>query len=239
MNELPLSDADGSSELDLIATQWADVDDSSQFVARYGQAVRRYLEALLKNAQDAEDVAQSFFLRVVERGFERADPERGRFRDYLKIGVRNAALSFLRKRNRQPRAVDVAGAFSRTDSDANRQWLREWQRGLLDRAWDALDWHQRLSVGSLCHTVLFVTVNYPDEDSAAHAVRVARLAGRRLGSVAFRKQLSRARRLFARLLVREVARTLKNPTAAEIDDELTILGLRDYVQHYSDLGTSK
>src|SRR5262245_11605767 len=108
MNEVAASMPEEPSELDLIATEWSQVHDSKHFMARYAVAVRRYLEALLKNAQDAEDVAQSFFLRVVEGGFDRANPERGRFRDYLKIGVRNAAVSFLRKQQRQPRAMDVA-----------------------------------------------------------------------------------------------------------------------------------
>lgn len=237
MDEVAISMSEGISELDLIATEWSQVHDSKHFMARYAPAVRRYLEALLKNSQDAEDVAQSFFLRVVEGGFDRANPERGRFRDYLKIGVRNAAVSFLRQKQRQPRAIDAAAIqqmFSRAEVDASREWLREWQNCLLDRAWKALDWHQQCAGGNLFHTVLRMAVDHPDEDSAALAGRVATLAGRPLRCEAFRKQLSRARRKFAELLVSEVKQTLKNPTAADIDEELTELGLRDYVRTYVD-----
>src|SRR5262245_27390195 len=86
------------SVLDRIGTCWQRVHDPAYFAASYGPAIRRYLEALLKNTHDAEEVAQDFLLRVHEQGLGRASPERGRFRDYLKKAVRNAALSFLRKK---------------------------------------------------------------------------------------------------------------------------------------------
>lgn len=234
MNEVA-SITEEASTLDLIATDWSQVHDSKHFMARYAVAVRRYLEALLQNAQDAEDVAQSFFLRVVAGGFDRANPQRGRFRDYLKIGVRNAAVSFLRQKQRQPRTKDVAllqHSVSQSESDANRQWLREWQNCLLERAWQALEQHEERSRGNLFHTVLRAAVDYPEEDAAARTARVAALSGRRLSCQAVRKQLSRARRKFAELLVSEVKQTLKNPTAADIEMELTAIGFHDYVWPY-------
>src|SRR5262249_30173713 len=155
------------------------------------QAVRSYLLALLGNAEDADDVAHDFFVRVVERGFERADPDRGRFRDYLKIAVRNAALSHLRRQQRQPRA---GGALMATvpdaESAANREWLREWQTCVLDRAWRALERHQRASPDNLFYTVLRMQADHPEDDSQALADRVAAASGRPLSSAAYRKQLS-------------------------------------------------
>src|SRR5437588_322359 len=60
-------------------------------VLRYRRAIRSYLGALLHNDGDADEVAHQVMLRMLEGAFNRATPERGRFRDYLKRSVRNAA----------------------------------------------------------------------------------------------------------------------------------------------------
>ena len=84
---------------------------------------------------------------------------------------------------------------------------------------------------SLCYTVLRLAVDWPEEDSPSLAERVIEIAGRPLSAVAFRKQLSRARRRFAELLVLEVGRTLEKPTLAAVEMELIELDLIEYVRH--------
>jgi hypothetical protein len=66
----------------------------------------------------------------------------------------------------------------------------------------------------------------------AAADRVAAASGRPLSPDAYRKQLSRARRLFAQLIVNEVGETLESPTRAEVLEELAEIGLRDHVVPY-------
>ena len=44
---------------------------------------------------DADEVLQELLVWVTERGFAGADPARGRFRDYLRAAVRNAAFRHL------------------------------------------------------------------------------------------------------------------------------------------------
>ena len=231
MNEPPAHAAEGVENLDLITTHWSTLRDNNRFLLRYAQAVRSYLLALLSNYDDADDVSHDFFVRVVERGFEHARPEHGRFRDYLKIAVRNAALSHLRRKQRQPQTLNALQCIV-PDGAADREWLREWQTCVLERAWRALERHQRVSPDNLFHTVLRAHVDHPDDDSRILADRVATAAGRPLSSEAYRKQLSRARRQFALLIVDEVVQTLKSPTSEEIMEELTEIGLRDYVAPY-------
>src|SRR5262249_48246684 len=84
--------------LDDISTEWSIIHDPVQFVMRYAPAIQRYLAALVKNPPDAEDVTQDFFMRIIQNGFVHVKRERGRFRDYLKTAVRNAALNFLTRR---------------------------------------------------------------------------------------------------------------------------------------------
>jgi RNA polymerase sigma factor (sigma-70 family) len=222
----------GPDNLDRISTQWSAVHDIGHFLVRYAAAVRHYLEAILRNTGDADDVCQEFFLKVIRTGFVRVSPDRGRFRDYLKTAVRNAALTHLRRRQRQPDLMDVAvlqDTVPAADPDAERRWLTDWRACLLDRAWRALEAHQHRSPGNLFWTVLRLSVDHADEDSTALAARAAEIAGRPLRADAFRQQLRGARLLFAQLLVKEVAQTLEDPTAADVEGELAETGLSLFV----------
>jgi DNA-directed RNA polymerase specialized sigma24 family protein len=221
------------ANLDEISTRWPMIQDPVQFVLRYAPAIQRYLGALLKAPHDAEEVAQEFLLRGLQRGFVRTTELRGRFRDYLKVSVRNAALTHLgRERPRGAGPAPEQLPAPDVQSEADREWLEQWRACLLDRAWQALDHHERQSPGSLAYTVLRLTVDHPDETSAALAERASALAGHAVRADAFRKQLSRARRQFAELLLVEVARTLEAPNPERVEEELCELGLMSYVRDY-------
>src|SRR5688572_15010871 len=84
------------THLSAIATSWsllrrahdAPADDAAAarrlLIERYGGAVKRYLTSVLGNRDTAEELTQEFALDLVRGGFRRADPNRGRFRDYVK-----------------------------------------------------------------------------------------------------------------------------------------------------------
>jgi RNA polymerase sigma factor (sigma-70 family) len=218
--------------LDQISTRWRLITDPEQFVLRYAPAIHKYLEALLKNAHDAEEVAQDFLLRSLQKGFVPPAELRGRFRDYLKVAVRNTALNHLRRKKPSRAAGPLDQAADAEPDAAEREWLAEWQRCVLDRAWQALDSHQGRSPGNLFYTVLRLSADHPQDDSATLAARATALAGRPLRADAFRKQLSRARRLFAELLVKEVALTLETATPGQVEEELSELGLLPYVRDF-------
>src|SRR6516165_6400311 len=81
--------------LNEISTEWNVILDPPRFVQRYAPAIRTYVAVLVRNCHDAEEVVQDFFLYVAQHGLLR--PSRGgRFRDYLKTGVRNAGRKHLR-----------------------------------------------------------------------------------------------------------------------------------------------
>jgi RNA polymerase sigma-70 factor (ECF subfamily) len=103
---------------------------------------------------------------------------------------------------------------------------------MLGRVWQALDQHQRQSAGNLFFTVLRVSCDHPEEDSKALAARVSALTGKPLKPDAFRKQLSRARRQFAELLIAEVEQTLEEPTPEGVEEELIDVGLMEYVREF-------
>jgi hypothetical protein len=223
------------ARLEDISTEWAVVRDPARFVQRYAPAIQRYLAALIPNRHDAEEVAQEFFLRVTEHGFIRTRQEGGRFRDYLKAAVRNAGLNFLR-RNRALKKADSdfleEAIPDKTQVAADQAWIAEWRRCLLDRACRALEKHQGQSPGNLFHTVLNMLVDNPLDDTKTLAVRTSALIGRPLRPDAFRKQVSRARRMLAQFLVQEVAQTLDDPTPEPIKEELIELALWEYVRDF-------
>jgi RNA polymerase sigma-70 factor (ECF subfamily) len=226
-----LSSSEVKAGLHQITTRWTVLKEPAQFLMRYGPAIRNYLGAILKNPHDADEVAQDILVRVVQDGFHRASPDRGRFRDYLKVSVRNAALTHLRRK--QPLQPGDQLLTQVADDDAPEQaWLADWQRCVLNKAWRALDQHERGSAGNLYYTVLRMAVDFPDDDSRQLADRVAKAIGRPFRPEAFRKQLSRARRHFAQLLLDEVTSTLDNPTPEQIEEELIDLGLMEYLRDF-------
>jgi DNA-directed RNA polymerase specialized sigma24 family protein len=223
--------------LDQITTNWCVVRDPEQFVLRYGPAINAYVSSLVRDGVEADEVVQNFLLKVVERGFLTVDPRRGRFRDYLKVSVKNAVLSHYRaRRPRVAEESELAGLAvpAEAEAAADLEWLAHWRQCLLDKAWRALDRHERASPGNLACTVLKAVAERPDDTSDAQAARInVALAGRdgqSLTPAAFRKQLSRARRLFAETLLVEVAQTLDRWDADAVEQELIDLDLWNHVR---------
>jgi hypothetical protein len=227
-----------NTRLDEISTDWAIVRDPARFVMCYAPAIRRYLAALIRNPDHADEVAQDFFLGVAAHGFVRTRQAGGRFRDYLKAAVRNAALNFLHRRHpaksADPSLLEVAA--QRYQASADQEWVAEWRRCLLDRARQALKQYQAQLPGNLFHTVLGMVVDNPLEDTKTLAARTSALIGRSLRAEAFRQQVSRARRTLVQFLLKEVARTLDDPTAENLEIELIELGLWNYVRAYLPAG---
>lgn len=224
------------SVLAQITTNWSTVHEPSRFVMRYATAIAKYLRALIHNEHDAEEVAQEFLLRVSERGFAGADAGKGRFRDYLITSVRNTAINYFKRQarggKRREEFIQHVAARTQPAAPAEQTWLDEWQRCILDRAWRALQRHERKSPESRLYTVLRVCHDHPDEDSKQQAARVSERSARPITPEAFRKQLSRARRQFAQLVMQEVIETLDEPTPHEIREELAAIGLLELLQPY-------
>jgi RNA polymerase sigma-70 factor (ECF subfamily) len=222
-------------ELSRISTEWAIVYDPGEFVHRYATAVQKYLNALIRNPHDAEEVGQDFFLFVTEHGFPRAKRERGRFRDYLKTAVRNSALTFLR-RKRLPTRGDSEMLESMADQGPpvipDQEWITQWRQCLMDRAWRSLEEHQQQAPDNIYYTALRLMMTSPGEDSKALAAKAARIVGRPITAEAFRKQISRARRKLAGFIVREIAQSLDNATPTQVEEELVDLGLIEYVRDF-------
>lgn len=214
--------------LDHISTRTASLHDAGRFVMRYGPAVQRYLLAILRDANAADDVWQELVSNLLARGGPGTWPGQGRFRDYLRTAARNAALSHLRKANRRPTAElpeDVPGR-------ADRDLADDWRRSLLEKVWRQLDAAERAGGGTIAHTALRVYTDHDDLDSPAQAKLVSERVGRPVTAEAFRQQVSRGKRKMAELILTEVAETVANATADDVEAELVELGLMKFVRDY-------
>lgn len=221
------------SRLDEISTRWEVVGDPIQFVMRYGPAVKKYLHSLISNEHDAEDVCQDFLANSLSRGFHYATPDRGRFRHYLKAALRNSALAYFRHQkraaNQHLHLLEHLAAQSQ-DPAADDHWLAAWRQCVLDRAWARLHNHQRKAIDTQYYSVLRIALDHEQEDRALQAARMASVTGKDMPVATYRKQLSRARQLFAEFVIDEVSQTVHGRAAAEIRDELATLGLLEYVR---------
>jgi hypothetical protein len=220
--------------LDEVETDWSRIHEPGHFVMRYGKAVLRYLCAFLRNKDDAEEVAQDFFLHVLQSGLSNVRQERGRFRDYLKKAVRNHAVTFLRRKRPSRLTGDLQRVPAPEDppSILDTEWIKQWRRCLLTRSWKRLKTHQQEAPGNYCFTFLRLCALHPRENSLVLAARASRVCGKSFRADAFRKQVSRGRRLLAQFLVKEVAETLVNPSVTEVEEELVDLGLMKYVRRF-------
>ena len=103
--------------LDAITTRWSLIRQAHMvdrdaaearkaLVLRYAKAVRSYVGGMLRNREDADELAQDVVVRLLKGDFAGADPTRGRFRDLLKTAARNMVRNFWEKQSRR-RPVDA------------------------------------------------------------------------------------------------------------------------------------
>jgi hypothetical protein len=227
-----VKDSTPPESLTHISTHWPVITDPTRFVLRYAPAIRGYLQALLPQASDVDEVAQEIVLGVLERGFTPQRVRRGRFRDYLIATVRYSAWRYLRRQKARTLSSGQAAGLPAPEqaAHADATWLADWRQALLDWAWATLESKQRRTPDNWHYTVLKLTTDHPDADSKELALGVP--ANPPLSAGAFRKQLSRARAAFARALVDEVERTIQHPTPEAVLEELADVGLLEYVRPY-------
>ena len=109
------------------------------FVQRYYRPVREFLLALLHDAEKAEELSQEFFTKLSAPGglLERANPEKGSFRNYLKRALRNLVADYYRRNRNEsfethpdqagPAGWDVLqlGRFPDAEAAFHRVWVTD------------------------------------------------------------------------------------------------------------------
>jgi RNA polymerase sigma factor (sigma-70 family) len=235
---------DDDLHISRIATAWSMVRDAhgdhtavqsaqQRLLSRYGEAVRRYALSALRNEDAADEVFQEFALKFVRGDFGKADPERGRFRAFVKTVVYRLIVDYQRRAKKLGRegamhsniAEPAADADDAKDDDAlfNTSWRDE----LLARCWKKLAEDEAES-GKPYHTVLRYRVAHPDLRSPELAEGLTKELGKPINAGAVRVLLHRSRELFAELLLDEVAESLTSGSLDEAEQELIDLDLLEY-----------
>lgn len=234
-----MDDEQLQSRLSQIATRWSLLRDAygqgrtqkqqaqADLFERYRNAAYRYLLAILRNTDAADEVFQEFAVRLVRGDFEGADPERGRFRQYLKTALSRLAIDHHRRRAKGAASLpeDLSGA----EPAAEEQFDACWRTAILDRTWSALQ-ESDPSSGRTYYAVLRYRSEHPEADSREMAEALTRLLqpAKPFTDAGVRQTLHRARERFAELLVAEVAESIGANEIGAIEEELASLQLTSY-----------
>jgi RNA polymerase sigma-70 factor (ECF subfamily) len=202
-----------------------------RLLERYGGAVRRYLAGAVRERDATDELLQEFAYRFLRGDFRRANPERGRFRNFLKTALCRLVVQYRRRRQRALPLREDAGELAHVDPDPaegfDHDFLCSWRDELLARAWNAL---QRIQdeTGQPFYVVLRFRADHTDVKSPQMAAQLSAQLGIPLTAGGVRQLLHRARDHFAAALLDEVVQSLDTPTQECLEEELLELGLLDY-----------
>jgi len=203
----------------------------SDFLPRYCAPVYRYLLGIAGDADRAEELAQEFAVRFLRGDFRHARPERGRFRDYVKVAVIHLIDEYRRRWQAAGRFVplDSTGSAAATVPAGQAAGTLEefWRQTLLNLAWAGLE-RPADEGGPLLYEVLRLKADDPERLSADIAAELARRHGRPFTTANVRQMLHRAREKFRELLWREAAESIPSDDPAAVEAELAELGLLAY-----------
>lgn len=232
------------SRIDAIPTQWSLIRDAhatgtpqtaaaarQALVLRYAKSIRRYVGGIVKQADDADELAQDVIVRLMRGDFGGADPTRGRFRDLLKTAVRNMVHNHWAKSNRRKTADAELDLVAGTD-DRDPAWESEFQLNILEHAWGALKAFEKANPSHPAHTLMKLRTEFPDATSDELAEKLGAKLGKATRADSCRQMLRRARLKFAEALVEEIRMGLADPSPGRVAEELSHLGLLEYVKDF-------
>jgi len=182
------------------------------------------------SSDDAQDLTQAFFVRIIEAGgFAAADPERGRFRSYLLGALKHFLANEWHRLKRQKRggelqfvewdALDPEARYEEAPqqpADPEQLFDREWARQITSGALQALNEEMRAAGKGEQFDALKGSLSGKDGSSRADAAE--RLG---LSEGAVKVAVHRLRQRYRKLLREAVAETVSDE--ANLDDEMRYL----------------
>lgn len=199
----------------------------AQLCSDYWFPLYTYLRQTGRSTHDAEDLIQAFFLWLLDSDLvERADRERGRFRTFLLVALRQfcmrehrSATALKRRPGREAISLDFATAEARYDRSLINKWTPErqfdhfWALTVLDVAMNRLRDEYRASGREERFEVLAPFLTQEDRpDRQKSRERLVMSEG------AFAMALSRMRSRYGMILYEEVGRTVAE--TEDVEDEL-------------------
>lgn len=198
--------------------------------AGYWYPIYAYIRRLGRDADTARDLTQDFFLHLLNGNFfERANPQRGRFRSFLLGSLRHflhdeadRRLALKRGAGRAPLPFEIFDGETfylrepSHDESPDRIFERRWARAVLDRVIGALRdefvRHGRLDHFNALKPYLIGTAEAPYAQLAATL---------EISESALKSGIHRLRKRYKDALRAEVASTVAD--SSEVDEELRFL----------------
>ena len=201
-------------------------------IDRYGFAIRRYLQAALRDEMAVDEVFQEFSLAFVRGDYAGVSPDRGRFRGFLKTVLFRLVADHRRRQYRRRPAAGIVeqtatAAVEDDSSKTDEQFGALWRESLLGRTWAKLETYEHES-GKPAFTVLRLRADQPQLDSKTLAEVLSTQLEKPITPANARVLIHRAREKFANLLLDEIVPSLDNPTYDRIEEELIDIGLINY-----------
>ncbi|WP_278465687.1 RNA polymerase sigma factor [Gimesia maris] len=200
-------------------------------VMRYSPAIRRYVRAITRDEHLADEISQDVMVRLLQGDFAGADPQKGRFRDLLKVAVRNMVRNLWAKQKvRRTVDYDLDLNADSSENETDAAWTESWRDQILNLAWSQLENYQQNHEGSVAYSILKFRTDDPDCSSEELAERLSQEIGKPIRADQARQQLRRARVRFAEFLVAEVADVVNVTTPERLEDELAQLQLLERIR---------
>ena len=189
----------------------------------YWEPVRLYILQRGWAPHEAPDLAQSFFLFLMEKGMlHRAEREKGRFRGFLQGVLNNFLLTERDRRNAQKRGsgrehVELEDDSASADATAEREFDRQWALAIMETALQRVSSECTAKRGEGAFEVMSVFIGGKGE-FVPQELAAGRL-GMPLGT--FRSEIFTWRKKLREYLRAEVRRTVSAPH--EVDEEMSYL----------------
>jgi RNA polymerase sigma-70 factor (ECF subfamily) len=194
----------------------------------YWYPLYAYVRRQGRSPEDAQDLTQEFFARLLERKYlQLADPGRGRFRTFLLASLKHFLINEWKEANRQKRgggwrviSLDTTATETRFRAEPpdhrtpDKAFERRWALLVLGRVLDQLQAEWTANERSPIFEELkpFLT----GEDSGSTYAEIATRLGLSEGNL--KVTIHRLRIRYRELLRREVAMTVEGPGA--VDEEI-------------------
>lgn len=202
-----------------------------ELLDRYGFAIRRYLQAALRDETAVDEVFQEFGLAFVRGDYQSASPDRGKFRSFLKTIMFRLVADYrksLYRRETPGAEFDEQAEAAHSDvAELDEDFASVWRESLLGRAWARLESAEQDS-GRPFYTVLRFRVDHPQLGSSELADELTRKLEKPISAANARVLIHRAREKFTNLLIDEIMPSLKEPTLDCLEEELIELELIGY-----------
>jgi len=203
----------------------------SELCEAYYQPVLRFLCREGREEDAARELTQEFFARVLAgSGFDKADPERGRFRSYVLGALKHFLADQRKHEQRLKRGGGVAetslDAASRDDDSSPLQiaddslrapeafFDREWALAVIGRAMNVLE--QEFAAGGKADPFNTLKPWLMGEAPSMSQADAARRLGQSEGAV--KVVIHRLRKRFRDAVRAEISQTLRDPSL--VDEEL-------------------